>query len=111
MRADYVIKEIPDFIQRHSHFNTLEVLQQVYSAADASPHLIHAPEGPKLTQDGTYRVKLRPLGTSCPVSAPVEDEDELKLAIRDTLRGLETLHDSGETCAAVWFSVCCVCAC
>lgn len=92
--ADYVIKEIPDFVSRHSRYAEFSLLQLVYSATKNCPHLIQSIKPPHITKEGAYSVRLSPLGM--PNDAPPTDEGLVKEAVLSTLRGLSTLHEKGE---------------
>ncbi|EFJ46150.1 hypothetical protein VOLCADRAFT_93603 [Volvox carteri f. nagariensis] len=89
--TDRVVKRIENFASNNKGVE-YDDLANVYGATRRAAGLIHATEGPTLSErKGTYKVTLAPLGSH---RRPA-NEGELRRAIQDVLRGVAALHEAG----------------
>ncbi|PNW86732.1 hypothetical protein CHLRE_02g095117v5 [Chlamydomonas reinhardtii] len=103
--ADRVVKKIKYFASNNKGVEYND-LANVYGATRHAAGLIHAIDGPTLSESkGTYQVVLAPLGNR---RRPT-NEGELRRAIQDVLHGVAALHQAGYVHRDIrWENVLCI---
>ena len=74
-------------------------LQDVYSLTAGCAGLVHAVEGPGVSEEDTYSVYLKPIGRQRSEALP-RNEEEAASAAHGLLHGLAALHKVRNSCKA-----------
>ena len=80
-------------------------LQEVYRLTAGCAGLVHAVQGPDVSEEGTYAVSLKPVGRQRSDARPCNEETAARAA-HGLLHGLAALHEVRNSCKADCTRVC-----